>query len=161
MNRVVFDINVFIDAVLDGHLVSPLPTLPPRTANPYVDCLGIVNNALDWSLVLSPHILETLQYVLVDKGWEPQVASAYCDVLVDIAEASGGGVIQPNVVVTDCRDNEDNRILELVASSRAQVLVTSDQRDLLSMHPWRNVPIMSPADFRSRVEAARRGMARR
>ena len=52
----------------------------------------------------------------------------------------------PNIAVTDCRDARDNRYLELAPAARASTLVSSDD-DLLSMHPWRGVRILSPAAY--------------
>jgi putative PIN family toxin of toxin-antitoxin system len=54
------------------------------------------------------------------------------------------------VEVTDtiaaCRDPKDDRFLELAISGRADVIVSGDQ-DLLVLHPFRNVPILTPAAF--------------
>jgi hypothetical protein len=35
----------------------------------------------------------------------------------------------------------------LAAAGLADVIVSSDVRHLLLMHPWRGIPILSPADF--------------
>ncbi len=48
--------------------------------------------------------------------------------------------------VPACRDSKDNLFLALVVACDADVLVSSDA-DLLVLHPWRGVPIFSPADF--------------
>jgi len=48
--------------------------------------------------------------------------------------------------VTDCRDPDDNKFLELALSGEADFIITGDG-DLLSMHPWRGVAILSPADY--------------
>ena len=48
--------------------------------------------------------------------------------------------------VTDCRDPKDDRYLELALASRADTIVSSD-RDLLVLHPWRNVRILRPAAY--------------
>jgi putative PIN family toxin of toxin-antitoxin system len=51
-----------------------------------------------------------------------------------------------------CRDPRDNEFLALAVAvavaAEADVLVSSDQ-DLLVMHPWRGVPILTPADYLS------------
>lgn len=47
-----------------------------------------------------------------------------------------------------CRDPKDNKFLALALAAEAQVLVSSDQ-DLLILHPWRDVTILSPSDFLS------------
>jgi putative PIN family toxin of toxin-antitoxin system len=48
--------------------------------------------------------------------------------------------------VSDCRDPKDNKFLALAVSCGADFLVSSD-RDLLALHPYRGIPIMTPADF--------------
>jgi len=48
--------------------------------------------------------------------------------------------------VTHCRDPKDNKFLELALSGKADFIITGDA-DLLSLHPWRGIAILSPADF--------------
>lgn len=45
-----------------------------------------------------------------------------------------------------CRDPKDNFILALAVAAQADVIVSSDH-DLLVLHPWRGVDIMTPAQF--------------
>lgn len=45
-----------------------------------------------------------------------------------------------------CRDPKDNKFLALVKVCDADVLVSSDT-DLLVLHPWQGVPILTPAAF--------------
>ena len=45
-----------------------------------------------------------------------------------------------------CRDGEDDFLLALAMAAEADVIVSSD-RDLLVMHPWRGVRIVTPAEF--------------
>jgi putative PIN family toxin of toxin-antitoxin system len=45
-----------------------------------------------------------------------------------------------------CRDVHDNKFLALAAVAGANVIVSSDD-DLLVLHPWHELPILSPADF--------------
>lgn len=48
--------------------------------------------------------------------------------------------------VDECRDPRDNKFLELAASGKASIILTGDA-DLLTMHPWRGVAILSPRQF--------------
>jgi uncharacterized protein len=50
-----------------------------------------------------------------------------------------------------CRDPRDNEFLALAVAAEADVLISSNQ-DLLAMHPWHGIPIMSPADFLSSLD---------
>jgi hypothetical protein len=45
-----------------------------------------------------------------------------------------------------CRDSKDNQFLALALVSEANALVSSDE-DLLVLHPWRGIPILTPAEF--------------
>ena len=53
-----------------------------------------------------------------------------------------------NVVerVTDCRDPRDNKFLELAVSGRVTHIVTGDS-DLLVLHPFRGIIVVSPSAF--------------
>ena len=74
----------------------------------------------------------------------------YLALLVDIANASGGGVVEPGVTVTDCDDFEDNRILECALACGA-VMIVSDGDDLLRLSPWRGCVIVTAAHFVGRT----------
>ncbi|MEX2557153.1 MAG: PIN domain-containing protein [Actinomycetota bacterium] len=129
--------------------------------NPSADCLGIVNDAREFALWLSEHILVNVVRVLIEGyGWEPAPTEEYAALLVEIAEASGGDVLEPAVAVTDCPDFEDNRILECALAANADLIVADDV-DLTSMSPWRGIPIVRPREFAARVDAARRATKRR
>ena len=80
--------------------------------------------------------------------------------LAEIAEAYGGGIIDPPQIVGDCPDWEDDRVLDLASAVGAFIIVSADA-DLTSMSPWRGRPIIEPAQFASLVDASRRARRRR
>lgn len=45
-----------------------------------------------------------------------------------------------------CRDDGDAKFLSLALTCQADVLISSDA-DLLGLHPWRGLPILTPAAF--------------
>jgi predicted nucleic acid-binding protein len=45
-----------------------------------------------------------------------------------------------------CRDPADDKFLELAVSGQAAILLTGDV-DLLMLHPWRDVQILTPRQF--------------
>jgi uncharacterized protein len=53
---------------------------------------------------------------------------------------------EPAVRITDCRDDKDNKYLELALAAGADTIVSGDY-DLLVLHPWRGVRILQPADY--------------
>ena len=52
--------------------------------------------------------------------------------------------------IVACRDPDDDKFLEVAVNGRADVLVSGDQ-DLLALHPFRGIPILTPAEFLARI----------
>jgi uncharacterized protein len=46
-----------------------------------------------------------------------------------------------------CRDPKDDKFLSLALASRTQTIISSDH-DLLVLHPWGGIAIVTPAQFR-------------
>lgn len=159
---VVYDVNVLVTAAALGN--SPYrswPSPPPASGNPAADCLGIMNDAAEFALWLSPHVLVNTQRVLLDAlKLDSAHVDAYITILGQIAAASGGGIVAPPEVVSDCDDWEDNRILDLALEVGALLLV-SDDTDLLAMSPWRGTPVLTTTQFVARVDGMRRHRRRR
>lgn len=53
-------------------------------------------------------------------------------------------------LVRECRDPKDDKFLEVALNGRADVIVTGDA-DLLTLNPWREVAIQSPAGYLNRA----------
>lgn len=154
---VVYDVNVLVGAAAGGN--SPFrswPSPPPTSGNSYADCLGVMVDAMEFSLWLSPHILENTMLVL-DKGfsWDTAKIRTYLTALEDIAALSEGDVVDPPRTVSDCPDFEDNHILDLAAEVGA-MLIISDDADLTGMSPWRGTPVLRPREFIAKVDGMRR-----
>jgi len=121
----------------------------------------VINDAAEFALWLSPHILANTGRVLATVLKTPdEEVDEYLQVLAEMAEASGGGITHPPQTVGDCPDWEDNRILDLAAAVGAFIIVYADT-DLTNMSPWRGRPIIQPLQFASLVDAARRARRRR
>ena len=52
----------------------------------------------------------------------------------------------PKEIATSCRDAKDNKFLELSIAANASCIITGD-KDLLVLHPFREIPIISAAEF--------------
>lgn len=153
---VVYDVNVLVNAVAGGKSdFLTWPVLPPKSTNPEADCVGVVNDDHDFTLWLSPHILDNTRRVLLEAGFQPETADAYVETLEEIAVGSGGQVVEPERTVHVNDDHEDNLILDLAAHCGAVMIVSNDS-DLLDMPMWRGTPVLRPRDFASRVDAKRR-----
>jgi len=48
--------------------------------------------------------------------------------------------------VRECRDPDDDRILEVALNGRGDVIITGDE-DLLLLNPWRGIGIVRPAQY--------------
>ena len=158
---VTVDVNVLVAAVTGGNdTFHSWPSPPPVRGNLAANVVGILNDGREFSFWLSEHILVNVVRVLTAPapkgyGWAVEQAEDYATILVEMAEAGGGGVAEPREVVTDCPDYEDNRILECAAAS-GSMLIISDDTDLLSLSPWRGTPIITSRDFVNRTDAMRR-----
>lgn len=162
---VTVDVNVSVGAVVGGSdAFHSWPSPPPVRGNLAANVVGILNDAREFSLFVSEHILANVLRVLTGRppdgyGWSIEAAEEYVAVLVEIAEASGGGVVEPAETVSDCMDFEDNRILECALGS-GSMLIVSDDTDLTSMSPWRGTPVVTAAEFVTRTDAMRRSRRR-
>lgn len=75
------------------------------------------------------------KYLLEDERIEFVTALVRKAILVEIAEN-----------IRECRDPKDDKFLELAVSGSAVCIVSGDD-DLLSLHPFRGVPIITPRQF--------------
>lgn len=154
---VVFDVNVLVGAGVGGN--SPFrswPAPPPVSGNPFADSVGIIVDAQEFSLWLSPHLLKNTARVLTEVfGWDRPETERYLGALVWASERSGGEVLDPPRRVHNCKDHEDNLVLDL-ASEVGALLIVSEDDDLVSMSPWRGTPILRGPEFVSRVDVMRR-----
>ncbi len=55
-------------------------------------------------------------------------------------------------VITDCRDPKDNKFLELAIDGNADYIITGDS-DLLILHPYRGISIVTTSEFLSLLTA--------
>ncbi len=155
------DVNVLVGAVVGGNdAFHSWPSPPPVRGNLAANVVGIFNDAREFSLYLSERILANVLRVLAGSppagyGWSVDRAKEYVVLLAEIAEASGGAVIEPTETVSECPDFEDNRILECALSSDS-LLIVSDDTDLTSMSPWRGTPVLTAAQFVKRTDVMRR-----
>jgi predicted nucleic acid-binding protein len=154
---IVYDVTVLAGAAAGGSssFRSWAPP-PPTSGNLYADCIGIIVDGTEFSLWVSPHLLDTVARVL-DQGfrWKKDRITRFVSVLVHAAEHSGGGVVHPAQIVNDCDNWRDNQILDLAAEVGALLIVSEDD-DLTTRSPWRGTPILRPQEFVSKVDGMRR-----
>jgi len=131
--RIVVDTNALISRLL-------LPTSVPGQA---------VRKAVEEAqLLVSEATLEELADVLSRAKFDPYITieerQEFLRRLGRIAE------MVPIVhVIRACRDPEDDKFLELAVNGAADLIVTGDD-DLLVLHPFRGIPILTPASYLER-----------
>jgi len=57
-----------------------------------------------------------------------------------------GRMIEISERVQECRDPKDDKFLELAINGEADYILSGD-KDLLVLHPFREIPILSPREF--------------
>ena len=131
--RCVVDTNVIVSAVLFSRSA-------PRQA---------VERVLRESILLfSESAVDELKDVLFHSKFDRYVGreerASFLAQLSAIAEFFP--IIQ---LVRECRDPKDDKFLEVALNGRADAIITGDA-DLLALHPWREVEILSPTDYLQR-----------
>lgn len=135
-SRVVLDTNVLVSAAL-----RPGST-PGR-------CLRVTVGT--GTPLLSQETAEELAEVLLrdkfDRYASVQSREAFLRSFIEEAD-----VVEVTEGIRACRDPKDDKFLEVAVSGRADYLVSGDQ-DLLVLHPFRGVQILTPAAFLEAVKA--------
>lgn len=130
--RIVFDASSLISAALKSGSIPEhalLQALSPQNR-----------------FLLSPTVFDEYRDVLFRPKFDRFVALGRLQRVLDIVVVAAE-MVEPAVAVRECRDPKDDKYLSLAAAGRADVIVSSDIRHLLSMHPWRGIAILSSADF--------------
>ncbi len=89
--------------------------------------------------------MEELADVLSRKKWDRYVSvedrQEFLRRLLQVAD-----MVSVLSEIDDCRDAKDNRFLALALDADAGYIITGDS-DLLVLHPWRGIQILTPRDF--------------
>jgi len=129
---VVLDASIFVSAALKAD------SLPEQALLRAVDAPN--------RLILSQEVEDEYREVIFrpkfDRFASVERRRRILDIVVFAAER-----IEPSESIRECRDPKDDKYLALAVAGRADVVVSGDVRHLLSMNPWRGIPILSPAGF--------------
>lgn len=131
--RFVFDTNVILSAVL-------LPRSVPRQAFDKANREG--------ALLVSDEVIDELNDVLRRDDFEKYVSEAL-RVEFLTAVLRDAELVQITETVEASRDPRDDKFLSLAMSGKADCIVSGD-KDLLVLHPFREISIMLPAEFLKR-----------
>lgn len=131
--------------VLDTHALISRLLLPTGVAARAVD------HALARGVVLvSEETMNELAEVISRPKFDRYLSVAE---RVQFLRLLGGVARMVNIThrVAACRDPKDDRFLHVALNGEAEAIVTGD-RDLLVLHPFHGISILSPADFIAMVQ---------
>jgi putative PIN family toxin of toxin-antitoxin system len=95
-------------------------------------------------LISAPTLLELAEVLGRDKLNKYLLEEERASFLVELLKEVE--LVEVSQQVTDCRDAEDNKFLELAISGKADYIVSGDN-DLLVLNPFRGIPILTPREF--------------
>ena len=128
--RFVLDTNVIVSALL-------FKKSSPRQALNKARELGIV--------LMSQSIWSEISEVLVRPKFDKYLTIQDRQLFLFVFEQKVRFIdIQENI--SACRDPKDDKYLELAISGEAECIVSGDQ-DLLTLHPFREIPIITVTQF--------------
>jgi len=126
-SRFVLDTNVLVSAALFRQ------SKPAQVFRKVLD---------EGNVLVSVEILEELRGVLNRKKFDRYITlEDKRDFLAVLVRRSS--LIEPTLRITACRDPKDNQILELAVDGQADFIITGDN-DLLVLHPFQNIQILTP-----------------
>ena len=102
-------------------------------------------------LILSQEVEDEYREVIFRPKFDHYVSAERRQHMLDIVVFAAERV-EPNEAVRECCDPKDDKYLALAAAGRADVIVSGDARHLLSMNPWRGIPVLFPRDFLARAD---------
>jgi len=128
--RFVFDTNVIVSALLIKASVARRSLDKARETG---------------KILLSLDVIGELRNVLsrpdFDRYIDEEDRIAFFTLLVREAD-----LIEITERITECRDPKDDKFLELAVNGKADMIVSGD-KDLQVLHPFRDIPILSPRQF--------------
>ena len=131
--RVVFDTNALISAVL-------FPKSVPGQAFTHARHNG--------TILVTVTLVTELRDVLARRKFERYLSAESRDAFL-AAFVLEVAFVENTELITACRDPKDNHVLEAAINGAASCIVSGDN-DLLILTPFRDVPIVTPAEYLSR-----------
>ncbi len=136
MPSVVFDASLLVGALLKEGSIPERALLLARTSA---------------TICLSVAVEGEVREVFSRPKFRKYLASTPCPARHILAVLTTAAKhIQPTEWVTACRDAKDNKYLELALAAEAETIITSND-DLLVLHPWRGIEIITPAEYVARL----------
>ena len=132
-SRIVIDTNVLV-----SQAIRP-SSIPARAVDKAASSARLLFSAATWAEleeVLSRHKFDAYLDAVARENF-----LRYLRAIALIVAASAS--------IRACRDPRDDKFLEVAVHGRADLIVTGDA-DLLALHPFRGIAIMTPAEYLER-----------
>jgi putative PIN family toxin of toxin-antitoxin system len=134
ISRLVIDTNVFVSGLIFAGSV------PGR----------VIDRAIAVGTLVATHsTLDELIAILLgprlDRVASRSTRQATLDRLLPMLD-----IVEPIRIIRACRDPKDDKFLEAAINGDADAIVTGD-KDLLVLHPFGGVDILTPADYLARL----------
>jgi uncharacterized protein len=97
-------------------------------------------------LVMSQPCLDEFTEVLFRKKLDGYFSSEAERLEVIDKVEKNSVIVFPTIKIEACRDEKDNKFLELAATAKATYVITGD-KDLLVLHPYSGISIVTPVEF--------------
>ena len=130
MKRVVIDTGVVVSALLKREGTSRQALIQA-----FNKCQPLISFAT----------LTELEEVLSRPKFEALIVREDAVAVLEL-NATRGEMIDASSVIAECRDPKDDKFLSLAIDGKADAIISRDP-DLLVLHTFRNIPILTPADF--------------
>ncbi len=130
VKRVVLDTSTLVSAALR------VDSVPSR---------ALLKALRECELCASEATLQELALVLARPKFDHYLARVERDRFVELIRTYSV-VWEVRGEVRDCRDPQDDKFLALALACGADVLVSSDN-DLLTLNPYRGIPVLTPKTF--------------
>jgi len=101
-------------------------------------------------VLLSLDLLEELNEILGRDKFNRYVTSEEREEFLE-ALIEGAVLVEITENVQECRDPKDHKVLELALNGEAQYIISGD-RDLLVLHPFRDVVVITADEFLRTIE---------
>lgn len=128
--RFVFDTNVVISAALFNE------STPGQALTAAIR---------DGDILLSPDTVQELHEVLFRPKFDRYLTSATRKRFM-AAILRRAVIVEVEQTIHECRDPKDDKFLDLAVGGNASLVITGDD-DLLTLNPFRGIPIVTPSEF--------------
>lgn len=98
------------------------------------------------SIASSPEVFEEYTQILFRKKFDKYFFTNEERLFIINLISTNLLVFEPKEIIKACRDENDNKFLELAIVSNAACIITGD-KDLLVLHPFRSIPVLKAIDF--------------